>query len=318
MKRRRKWWLWIVVAIAVLAFVACLPIEFSERANSTVSTESIDLNAFSADPPDGTLHLLFIHHSCGGQWMAPVGEEVAGACIYVSSPNGGGLRERLQGAGYEVHEASYDSKIGEKTDIFDWAAKFRSQMEAILRCDRQDTLYADDRRNDIVMFKSCFPNNLFVGPGRPPGNANGPRLTVENAKAAYDALLPEFAKHPDTLFVAVTAPPLVKRPTSLIKWTAKQFLGKADSQAAGVHARAFNNWLKDVKNGWLAKYESNNVVVFDLYDVLTDSGASNFSRFPSGPRGDDDHPSSEGNQKATDLFVPFLNRAIRWGGTVKK
>jgi len=319
MKWRWKWRYFAVAAVVVFAVVGFVPIQFSGEANTSVRTEPLDLSEFSAEPPDQKMRLLFIHHSCGGQWMARPGEEIViDACIYESSPNGGGLRDRLEAIGYEVHEASYDSKIGEMTDIFDWPPKFRDQMQDILRCDRQDSLYQDGERNEIVMFKSCFPNNLFVGPGRALGNADGPKLTVENAKAAYRALLPEFAKHPDTLFVAVTAPPLFERSTSLIKWTAKKLLGKADCQTSGLHARVFNNWLSDATTGWLSEYEGSNVVVFDLYDVLTDSGASNFSQYPSGPGRDDDHPSSEGYKKATELFVPFLNRAVRRAGVAGK
>ncbi|MCP4800241.1 MAG: hypothetical protein GY893_09885, partial [bacterium] len=67
------------------------------------------------------MRLLFIHHSCGGQLMAEQGEKIGGAsgsgerCIYDSHPNGGGLRSSLTTAGYEVHEASYESKLGQDT-----------------------------------------------------------------------------------------------------------------------------------------------------------------------------------------------------------
>jgi hypothetical protein len=213
-----------------------------------------------------------------------------------------------------MHEASYGSLVGNKTDIFDWPAKFRDHADKILKCDRQDIFYDDGRRNDIVIFKSCFPNSFFIGPGAPPGNPAGPELTVENAKAAFLALLPEFQMHPQTLFVAVTAPPLAMRPTPLYKTAAKWFLGHPSLAKSGNFARQFNNWLRDEKEGWLSAYSGRNVVVFDLFDVLTNEGASNFSCYPSGPAGDDDHPSAEGNRKAAEAFVPFLNRAARRAG----
>lgn len=261
------------------------------------------------------LNLLFIHHSCGGQWFAPFGSSEGTNCIYHSHPNGGNLRPLLEQSGYRVHEAAYGSKIGQATDLFDWLPKFRGQMGDILHCDQQDTPHADARRNQVVMFKSCFPNNAFRGEGVPPGRAAGPELTVWNAKAAYAALLGEFQKHPDVLFVCVTAPPLAPKspPQPLWKQWAKKVLGRADSLTnSGPLARTFNNWLGDTR-GWLKDYPLPNVVVFDYYNLLTGNGASDYSVYPTGA-GDDSHPSRAGNEQAAHAFIPFLNQAVRRAG----
>ena len=77
-------------------------------------------------------------------------------------------------------------------------------------------------------------------------------------------------------------------------------------------AREFNNWLKG-QDGWLNGSKLTNVVVFDYYDILTDHGVSDLSAYPTG-NGDDSHPSCEGNEKAAEAFVPFLNRAVRRAG----
>ncbi len=276
--------------------------------------ESSEFSDSSAAAPLRLVRLLFIHHSCGGQWLAPPGPDRGIDCIYETAVNGGRLRDALTAQGYEVHEASYKSLVGARTDIFDWLPKFRDHMEEVLRCDQQDTFYQDERRNEIVLFKSCFPNNHFLGRGQAPGNAEGPELTVENAKAAYRALLPEFAKRPRVLFVAVTAPPLALGRGPLYRLIARRLLGRPSAKQSGPYAREFNNWLKDTDGGWLSRYDGNNVAVFDLYDVLTDYGDSDSLRYPTGRLGDDSHPSSMGNQKATKAFVPFLNSAIRRAG----
>jgi len=277
---------------------------------NVVESERMGLSGCSNARPASRLRLLFIHHSCGGQWLARVGPDVGDRCIYETAVNGGGLRDALVSAGYEVHEASYGSLIGDKTDVFDWPPKFREQMDEVLRCDRQDTFYPDARRNQIVMFKSCFPNNRFVGRGHPPGDPAGPELTVENAKAAYRLLLAEFRRNPQTLFVAVTAPPLARKSARWHKEAAKRLLGRPTLKKSGAHAREFNRWLTDSQSGWLAGYPESNVAVFDLYDVLTDHGASDFLRYPTGRGGRDSHPSSEGNQEATRAFLPLLERAV--------
>ena len=308
--RRGRLALLLIVSVA-LVLVMLFPVAPPQEDAPIMQPDSLDLTGFSAENPHEKLQLLFIHHSCGGQWLAPWGEDRGEHCIYEAAVNGGGLRELLTAAGYEVHEASYGSLVGDRTNIFDWPPKFRDQMDKVLGCDRQDTFYEDSRRNRVVMFKSCFPNNRFITDGQRPGNAEGPQLTVANAKAAYRQLLPEFESRPQTLFVAVTAPPLALGSTPLYKLIARRLLGRPDVRASGKYARKFNNWLKDPKTGWLSEYPGKNVAVFDLYDILTDYGVSNFLEYPTGRHGNDSHPSAEGNRKAAEAFVPFLNRAVR-------
>ena len=131
----------------------------------------MDLSGFAESPPGQRLDLVFIHHSVGGHWLAAPGPEAGANCIVTSHPNGGGLRSALEEQGYEVHEASYGSRVGQDTDIVHWPPKFRDQMDQILPCRHQDLPLPDGRRNRIVVFKSCYPNNAFVGPGTPPGRA---------------------------------------------------------------------------------------------------------------------------------------------------
>lgn len=253
-------------------------------------------------PAEGPLRLLFIHHSCGGQLLAEPGEKVGGArgsgdrCIYESHPNGGGLRSLLEQDGYEVHEASYESVVGEDTDIGHWRAKFKGMMDRILITDRQDAVYEDGRTNHIVVFKSCYPNNDFVGPGGGAGDPDAPELTVVNAQAAYTSLLPVFRAHPEVLFVAFTAPPRAEPRRGVMERIKRWF--KKEPEAADW-ARQFNSWLADAEGGWLEGYELPNVAVFDYYDVLTDGGESNWSRYATGD-GTDSHPSSVGNGRAAE------------------
>lgn len=278
----------------------------------------IDLSGFSAAPPGSPLELLFIHHSCGGQLFAPVGPDLGASCIYRSHPNGGDLRRKLESEGYVVHEASYDSAIGEDTDIFDWLPKFQSKMTDILRTKHQDEKLTGDTKNQIVVFKSCFPNNGFVGEGTSPGDPKGPELTYWNARATLTAVLDELKKHPEVLFVYVTAPPLApKRREPAFKWVARKVVGPKRpplAQSSAV-ARKFNDWVK-APDGWLANYPEKNVVVFDYYDVLTGDGASNLLAYPT-KGGFDSHPSMEGNRRAAELFPALLNRAVRRAGLVK-
>jgi hypothetical protein len=282
-----------------------------------MSIISPNLAAYPSDKPDKQIHLLFIHHSCGGQLLADKGEMrelYAGARIFHAHPNGGGLRAALKRNNYIVHEASIGSRIGEKTDVCHWNRKFMDQMDDILRCSGQDEFFEDTTRNGIVIFKSCYPNSSIDSEGKEPGDPDSHEKTAANYRAAYNSLLPSFRKQPDTLFVVFTSPPLaspVRGVMPMAARTVRNILGQSNPlDEIGLRIRAFNDWLKDEDNGWLKEYELKNVVVFDYYDVLTAHGKSNWSMYPT-DRGKDSHPSSEGNSRAAQVFIPFLNKAVR-------
>ncbi len=248
-----------------------------------------------AAPPAAPVKLVFVHHSCGENWLAD---------------EHGGLGRALERNNYFASDTNYGwgpDGIGDRTDITDWPEWFTGprsdrclaalRAEGERRSDYTRTLQDPGGENRVILFKSCFPNsNLEGAPGDPPARGEG--LTVGNAKAIYNELLGAFAARQDQLFVVVTAPPV-------------------QDPARAANARAFNTWL--VKE-WLADYEHENVAVFDYYNVLT--GPDCHHRFRDGaiehavtagrntlryPSDGDDHPSPEGNRKATAEFVPLLN-----------
>jgi hypothetical protein len=245
-------------------------------------------------PPDEPVKLIFIHHSCGENLL---------------SDDNGGLGLALAENNYYVSDSNYGwgpDSIGDRTDITDWPEWFTGPdseryLEALYnergRNSRYTRLFDDPGgENQIIMFKSCFPNSDLEGsPDDPPQRGDG--LTVGNAKAIYNELLTTFASRPDKLFIAFTAPPLL-------------------DETHAHNARAFNTWLT---TEWLQGYEGSNVAVFDFYNVLT--GEDNHHRFRDGrieyitdqggdtlayPSGDE-HPSAAGNHKLTAEFVPLLN-----------
>jgi hypothetical protein len=291
----------------------------TEISRRNAPVKPMDLSAFSSAPPSAPLRLLFIHHSVGGALFAePGAADAVGDCIWKKHPEGGGARLLLERHGYEVHEASYGSAIGEATDLFDWLPKFRDDMDRVRACSFNDQPLPAGKHNQVVVFKSCFPNNAFVGEGTAPGDPKGPDLTLWNARATMNALRDVLARHPEVLFVYLTTPPLARRPQSeaLWKWLAKEILRKPHSHEqldrSGPLARQFNDWVAD-GDGWLKDYPGRNVVVFDYYDILTNHGASNFSAYPTGD-GSNSHPSRAGNQQAATELLPFLNRAVRRAG----
>ncbi len=254
--------------------------------------------AWQADnpsPPDHVVKLIFIHHSTGENWL---------------TDDYGNLGRVLGENKYFVSDTNYGwgpDSIGDRTDIPNWTEWFRSEntptyMDALLNESGQNSYYTHDLsdpggENEIILFKSCFPNSdLYGNPDDPPGDYED--MTVSGAKYVYNQILDYFATRPDKLFIVITAPPLSDRSNA-------------------ENARAFNNWLVE---DWLAEndYPYNNVAVFDFYNVLTHKDAHHWYQdgeiqhittdrdtlaYPSG----DDHPSEAGSQKATDEFVPLLN-----------
>ena len=285
--------------------------------------------ADSVTPPAQPVRLIFIHHSTGQNWLAD---------------DNGELGLALRDNNYFVSDTNYSwgpDSIGDATDIGNWYSWFRGPNSATYL----SALYAETEthasysrlatnpggENEIIMFKSCFPNSALQGSpgdsvpaigsnplkGQSAGSASH---TVANAKGIYIDILQYFTTRQDKLFIAIAAPPL------------------SDATYAGT-ARAFNNWLV---NDWLASYPYRNVFVFDFYNVLTTNGGTenindlnsetgnhhrwrntavqhktdgdndlspNVLEYSSG----DDHPSTAGNLKATAEFLPLLNLAYnRW------
>jgi hypothetical protein len=279
-----------------LAFFLICVISFSSS-NSSVSaagtTQQTDIP--NPNPPLQPVKLIFIHHSTGENWLAD---------------GYGNLGQVLAENNYFVSDTNYGwgpDSIGDRTDIPDWVEWFASEqtstyMNALFSENGQNSSYSrlfDDPggENQIIMFKSCFPNSALEGnPGDPP-TADG-WLSVGHAKYVYNEILRFFSTRPDKLFIVITAPPL------------------SDSTYA-ENARAFNQWLV---NDWLNEnsYSLPNVAIFDFYNILTArdahhrynngsiehvSGSSNTLAYPSG----DDHPSELGSRKATEEFIPLLN-----------
>jgi PKD repeat protein len=307
MKRKKAGFLWFM-AVLVLS-------------GGFAPDVSADINP---DPPVLPVKLIFIHHSTGEGWLADYD---------------GGLGIALRDNNYFVSDTNYGwgpDGIGDLTDIGHWWEWFRgpnrsTYMNALFSENRRNSDYSRLRQNpggpnEIIMFKSCFPNSQLEGrPDDPPPSHNNPlrgrdcssrHHTIANAKGIYNDLLSYFATRQDKLFIVVTAPPLTANGT--------------DTSAA-TNARALNDWLV---NDWLEDYAFLNVAVFDFYNVLTSNGGNRNANDAGSPTGNhhrvwnsavqhlrtvdqntsaygldawDSHPTTAGNKKATREFVRLLN-----------
>ncbi|MBU0494557.1 MAG: hypothetical protein KKB13_22145, partial [Chloroflexi bacterium] len=223
--------------------------------------------AINPTPPTNPVKLIFIHHSSGENWLADMGtDDYSGGLGVALRDNHYFVSDTNYGWGPPDADLGYES-IGDHTDIGHWYNWFvgphrNTYLSALYTEYDQHSWYSrldtdPSGQNEIVMFKSCFPNSSLQGhPGDPPTTGANPlrgqdcwseHHTVGNAKGIYNDLLAYFATRQDRLFIVITAPPLT------------------DSTYA-ANARAFNTWLV---NDWLVSYAHHNVAVFDFYNVLS-------------------------------------------------
>jgi len=261
---------------------------------------AIPVHAQEGDNPGSPakpVKLIFIHHSTGENWLRD---------------GYGDLGRTLSENNYFVSDTNYGwgpGAIGDTTDNIDWPKWFGPQrqdtvLNALFSESGQNAEYTrtlpdPGGENEIVLFKSCFPNSELSGSPNDPPASGDYELSVGSAKTIYNQLLDYFITRPDKMFVVITAPPL-------------------SDPGYAANARAFNIWLM---TQWLADYQGNNVFVFDFYNILTAPGnhhryqdqaieyinntGGNTSYYPTGEG--DDHPNEAGSRKATGEFVPLLN-----------
>lgn len=226
--------------------------------------------------------LIFLHHSVGR------------GILYE-----GGLRDSLLEIGILVKGATYGDQIGQDTDINHWLPKFSSDMDKILTFRAHPNMYySGDQQNDIVMFKSCFPNSDIVDGGDQPGDQAASKKTLQNYIATFEGLKEEMANHPDRLFIYITAPPLVP---------------ERSNPENAARAREFNTWLvSEYLPAYTETTKLQNFVIFDLFDLI--AGRDNFLK-PEYRRGEpgDAHPNKDANRFVATKFMEFFKPVwLRW------
>lgn len=226
--------------------------------------------------------MVFLHHSVGHGFMYR-----------------GGLRDSLLDAGVVARSCTYGDEIGQETDICHWLPKFRNDMDRIIDFKAHpDKYYGGTAGNDIIMFKSCFPNSNIVADGAAPGDPTSIERTISNYKATFEGLKKEITKYPEKLFIYITAPANTPGATT---------------PENAARAREFNTWLVEK---FLPAYREetglDNFAVYDLFGFL--AADDNFLRSEyrqSHPQ--DSHPNDIGKQAiAADFMKSFRPLWTAW------
>jgi len=257
--------------------------------------------------------LIFIHHSCGRNWLNSGLNSALIAKNYIDERNDIYYDVVVQND--SGRPASLGSEAGDHTDMNHWILWFNDYLEGI------KSHGCSDGTNKIIMFKSCYPISMISANGTEPGNPFSSAKTLANYKAVYrhysgynnnytynsytyQPLERIFAENPDILFIPVTAPPRHYGPSD----------GTTDADAH--RARVFNNWLK---NDWLKAYNQrnpglNNVAVFDFFNVIAypdnHTQHPNRLKYEYGGASGNSHPNTNGNRELTRVFATNTDNFI--------
>jgi hypothetical protein len=234
------------------------------------------------DPPVETAKLVFIHASVGEQWLSHwLGEELGANNYFVSDYS---VHNHLDFPGHDY--CAWPAVLGDPH----W-------MDVLAQHNAVEANYARSvadpgGENTILMIKPCFTQYPIMGnPDDPPCDECDCVPTVAAIKRSLIDLREVLAQHPNRFFVLMTAPPK-----------------KQEGMAQGENARALADWMV---NEWLAGYEVGNVMVFDLFNVLTSNAegegdpCQEWTTYPENP------------ETASDVGLATGNHHRVWNGEVQ-
>lgn len=310
-------WIWIALAAIVLLGVLAAAKRYRHRIVGVYRDRYGAIASYyrSEAPKQGANGLLFIHHSCGENWLDEGLLPALLAKDYVDT---------FSDVDYKVHvpndpgrPASLGESSGDLTEMWHWVPWFNDYLESLEGFQRG----GGTARNRIIMFKSCYTMSQIVSEGSEPGDPFAEEATLANFRAVwrhpeapgktwsreggeYRSLADVLAARPETLFVYITSPPLANERT--------------DDESAR-RARQFTRWLQDE---WLPAYdrehpELRNVAIYDWFDVLAnpDDAAQWPNRLKAEYGGGtmNSHPKTVANRRSVELFASgpdaFLDRA---------
>ncbi len=303
----------IYFMILLLLILSSLGVVISSYDNTKVDKEFL-YNDKELDTYQKSDDLVFIHHSCGRNWLDDGLHSALLSNAYIDERN-----DIYYGSELTPDTDRPDSLSptpGDKTDMNHWIFWFNDYLDGVKTHENTDGF------NRIIMFKSCYPNSNIVSNGTEPGYPFSSTKTLTNYKAVYrhpngsrnsythangyeyQPLEDIFADNQDTLFIPVTAPPRHYAPSD------------ATNNAEAKRSRVFNNWLKE---DWLSNYESDNpdadnVAVFDWFDLLSYSNShpNHPNRLKAEYGGDsgNSHPNQAANEASTQRFATGPNNFI--------
>jgi hypothetical protein len=296
-----------------IVFLLCLLIVGTSQSGEIFALNNSGNDFFRATDDD----LVFIHHSCGSNWLSNSLHSALLAKTYIDERN-----DITYGTDLVPDSGRPDSLApnpGDNTNMNHWILWFNDYLNSVSNHDCSSGF------NRIVMFKSCYPISNVTGDGTEPGDPFSGEQTITNYKAVfrhpdgpgytyshggytYKPLFQIFSENPNILFVPVTAPPRHYAPSD------------ATNDTEAHRARIFNNWLKtEALLAYNQMYPGlNNVAVFDWFDILSypDTHPDHPNRLKAeyGGESGNSHPNSTANSYSTQVFATnpdnFIDQAF--------
>jgi hypothetical protein len=145
-----------------------------------------------------------------------------------------------------------------------------------------DNAFSRLMQHDVLMFKSCFTSSSIASDEE-----------LELQKNAYLEIRDVIDRHPDKVFIFLTAPPLHPQATT---------------PEEATRARALANWL--TSDAFLAG--RSNMFVFDFFDLLADPTTNVLRADYQRDTGDtDSHPNATANRTIGPLLARFVDEAVQ-------
>lgn len=245
-----------------------------------------------AEPGDGGVNVLFLHHSTGESvWRGGV-------------PQWFEAYNAARGTTYRIVEHAYPhAPYPWRNDPADYCRLWLPEGQpATSAVDGQETLADLTRHFDVIVLKTCFTGSDLLEDD-PAGNAGSPSLdgdatsmrkTPANYRACLRALRDAFNAYPQTRFVVWTMPPRVAAETS--------------SQAARLAAQVAD-WMRQ---DW--DIPGDNVYLWD-YRALAMEGAKGDVPGPLyAVSGKDSHPSAGFAARVAPLLAQRIVDVIEGRG----
>jgi hypothetical protein len=250
---------------------------------------------------DDRLRILFLHHSTGRGLI----EQGGVRALFAERNARDGTKHEFWD--HDYNEIGLTGPTGERTgrsfgipdDDTDPVGLDRLFSQPVH--DPPDNALSHILQFDVVAFKSCFPICAIRSEAQ-----------LEQYKQHYLAIRETIKRHPHTLFIVMTPPPLIPRSIAgLLVARGSRWMWTGPEEAA--RARRFARWL--CSEEFLMGLP--NAVAFDYFDLLAEPSGSGGSpntlraEYRGGRFGYDAHPNEAANKAVAPLFVDAIWKGLK-------